>query len=223
MKYNDNVLIIGDRHTPFEHRDYLEFCIGVHKRFKCKRVIDIGDEVDNHAISYHEHDPDGMSAGHEYKLAKRRLAEWYKVFPKMEICIGNHTSLMFRKAYTYGIPAKMLKDYSKIWDTPNWLWVPEVNINGICIKHGNNISGQYGHINHALNSRKSLIMGHIHSVLDVYYMASDVDRIFACVVGCGIDRKAYAMAYGKDFARKPILGCAVLIEGKYPIPIPMEL
>jgi hypothetical protein len=31
--------------------------------------------------------------------------------------------------------------------------------------------------------------------------------------GCGIDRKAEAMAYGRDQVRKPVLGCGVLIDG----------
>ena len=65
----DNVLIIGDSHLPFEHRNYLEFCKGIQQRCKCKKVVHIGDFVDNHAISYHEHDPDGWSPANEMEEA----------------------------------------------------------------------------------------------------------------------------------------------------------
>jgi len=50
------------------HPGYLDFCLRVQERFGCSDVIHIGDEVDNHAISYHEHDPDGLSAGSEAEL-----------------------------------------------------------------------------------------------------------------------------------------------------------
>jgi len=43
-------------------------------------------------------------------------------------------------------------------------------------------------------------------------------------VGCGIDRRSYAFAYGKDFKKKPILGCGVVMEkGRYAQFIPMQL
>jgi len=49
----DNILIIGDTHIPFHKKNYLNFCKDVQKKYKCKRIIHIGDEVDNHALSYH--------------------------------------------------------------------------------------------------------------------------------------------------------------------------
>lgn len=47
--------------------------------------------------------------------------------------------------------------------------------------------------------------------------------IFGVSVGCGIDHKAYAFAYGKENTRKPVVGCSVVLQGKLPINIPMEI
>ena len=59
----DNILIIGDIHAPFNLESYLSFCRIQQEKFKCGRVIFIGDLIDNHYSSYHETDPDGLSAG----------------------------------------------------------------------------------------------------------------------------------------------------------------
>jgi hypothetical protein len=47
--------------------------------------------------------------------------------------------------------------------------------------------------------------------------------IFGMNVGCGVDVKAYAMAYGKVYPKKPTLGCGIVIDGKIALFIPMDL
>jgi hypothetical protein len=43
-------------------------------------------------------------------------------------------------------------------------------------------------------------------------------------VACGIDRKAYAFNYGRDFKDKPVLGCGVVLEnGRIPMFVPMPM
>lgn len=84
------ILVIGDCHIPFEHRDYLNFCIRIQKAFKCSEVVHIGDLVDNHAISYHEHDPNGLSPEDEMELVDSRLQAWFRAFPRVLLCKGNH-------------------------------------------------------------------------------------------------------------------------------------
>jgi hypothetical protein len=62
-----NILVIGDLHEPFCLDGYLEWCKEQYKIHNCNQVIFIGDIMDNHAYSYHEPDPDGMSAGLELR------------------------------------------------------------------------------------------------------------------------------------------------------------
>ena len=70
FRNGNNVGIIGDTHEPFCHPDYLNFCYETFNRFGCSTIVHIGDEVDNHALSYHEHDPDGFGASREAELAQ---------------------------------------------------------------------------------------------------------------------------------------------------------
>jgi predicted phosphodiesterase len=97
------ILVIADTQHPFQHEDYLAFLKAVAKKFETNTVVHVGDEVDHHALSDFDKDPDGMSAGDELKKAIDELKPYYKAFPKMYLCESNHTSRIFRKAYKVGI------------------------------------------------------------------------------------------------------------------------
>jgi len=219
-----NVLVIGDTHEPFCKKGYLEFCREQQEKYNCGTVIHIGDLVDNHAVSYHQHDPDGKSPGEEYKLALSRCQEWYKVFPEVKICIGNHDALPFRKAYTAGLPKDWLKSYQEILNSPKtWEWDFVHQIENVLYQHGTGLSGELASINCARENRQSTVIGHLHTVMNTRFLASHKDLIFGTSVGCGIDHEAYAFAYGKENTRKPVLACAVVLDGKLPINIPMNI
>jgi predicted phosphodiesterase len=220
----NNVGIIGDTHEPFCHPEYRDFCYEVFNKFGCSTIVNIGDEVDNHAISYHETDPDGHSAGKEADLAQENLNKWYKTFPDVKVCIGNHTALIERQAKTAGMPKKFVKTYEEAWEAPNgWKWALQWEIDNVIYTHGTGSQGQVGAINRAKDNRQSTVIGHIHSFGGVLYSASDKDLIFGLNVGCGIDINAYAMEYGRPFAKRPTLGCGVVLGGKIGCFIPMDM
>jgi hypothetical protein len=79
----DSVLVIGDTHFPFVKKGYLDFCLDIKHRVKCEQIVHIGDLCDNHAISYHEHDPNGRSPIDEMTEADKHLKEWFKAFPSL--------------------------------------------------------------------------------------------------------------------------------------------
>lgn len=224
-QYNTkNVLIIGDTHEPFCKDGYLEHCLKVQKEYNCGTVVHIGDLVDNHAVSYHEHDPDGKSPGDEFKLALVNCQKWYKAFPNVKICIGNHDKLPFRKAFTAGLPANWLKSYQEMFASPKtWEWDFIHKINGVVYQHGTGMSGEMASINAARENRQSTVIGHLHTVSNIRFLASEKDLIFGMNVGCGIDHSKYAFAYGREAPRKPVLSCGVVIDGRLPINIPMQL
>ena len=219
------ILVIGDTHLPFEHRHYLEFCKETQKKFKCNSVVHIGDLVDNHAISYHEHDPNGMSPKEEMDLAKKHLVKWFKAFPEVKICKGNHDRMVDRKGRTVGLPDEVFKPFRDIWELPvkwqdDWYFI----IDKVLYKHGTGYSGKYPHIQAAHDNRMSTVIGHCHSVAGVEWSASDHDIVFGLSTGCGIDRKTYALAYEKNFKKKPILSCGVVTDnGKNALCVPMKL
>ena len=61
---NKCILVISDTHCPYHHPDLISFLKTIKKKYKPDRVIHIGDEVDSHAISFHDSDPDLYSAGY---------------------------------------------------------------------------------------------------------------------------------------------------------------
>ena len=222
---NGNVLVIGDTHIPFEREGYLEHCQRVRDKYDCQTIVHVGDEVDNHAISYHEHDPDGYSAGHEILVAYARLQKWIKVFPEMYICEGNHTLLPLRKAKTAGLPRAYIKTYNELWDAPeSWHWQYQWEIDEVIYTHGMGSGGANGHRARAEKNRQSTVIGHVHSYAGAAYLASNKDLIFGMNVGCGIDIKTYGMEYGKDFATRPTISCGVVLDyGRIAIVEPMSI
>jgi len=222
-----NTLIIGDLHCPFEHKDYLDFCKRIYKAFKCSRTILIGDLVDLHSCSYHEHCPDGFSPIDEMKEADKHLSKWFKAFPVAYVCKGNHDQLIDRKRKTTGLPERCFLEFRKIWKLPNdWKDAFEWKFEGVLYRHGTGFSGRYSHVQATNEAHGNCVIGHTHSVLGVEYMANSEKIMFGMNVGCGINRKAYAFAYGKDFRRKPVLGVGVVSATKRGVNaqvIPMEM
>jgi hypothetical protein len=215
----NNILIIGDLHAPFNLPKYLEFCLEQQKKFKCGRVIFIGDLVDNHFSSFHETDPDGLSAGDELEFAICELQKYYKVFPVADVIIGNHDRLVHRKAYSGGVSRRWIKEYKDVLGTPNWNFVESIDLFDININHGEGGTAR----TKMKKELQSQVQGHLHSDLYVDFIVGKNFRIFGMQVGCGVNYKSYAMAYGKNF-KKPAIGCGVILnKGNLPIVIPMEL
>lgn len=224
MKKPRIVGIIGDTHEPFCHKDYRNFCYTVFNKYKVTDIIHIGDEVDNHALSFHQHDPEGDGIKSEAEKAQINLEKWYRTFPDVNVLVGNHSALPYRQATTVGIPKKFIKAYEEIWEAPKgWKWHMDYYIDHVKYTHGTGNSGQNGAINLALRGRQSTVIGHIHSFGGVSYHANENDLIFGMNVGCGIDTKAYAFEYGRNFINKPTLGCGIVIGGQNAIFVPMNL
>jgi hypothetical protein len=220
----NNVLVIPDTHFPFEKQGLLEHCLKIQQKYSCGTVVHIGDEVDLCAISQWEKDPDGFSAGTEAKLAQDKMKIWYKAFPKVHVCIGNHTARPFRMAKSSGIPKKFIKSYEEAWEAPDgWRWSETWEINGVLYTHGTGYSGAGAAIRIATRHRQNTVIGHIHSEAGIQYSASKIDLVWGMQVGGSIDDSSYAAHYAKDNLKKSIIGCGVVINGKLPIYEPMKL
>ena len=74
------------------------------------------------------------------------------------------------------------------------------------------------------NGKNQSCQGHIHTEAYVDWYCNKEYRLFACQVGAGVDDRSYAMAYAKNFTRKYIISCAVILDnGKLPLVLPMDL
>lgn len=219
----NNVLVISDTHFPFERDGALEHCREMQERFKCGTVVHIGDVIDNHFSSYHETNPDGKSAGDELEVAKQKVQDWYKVFPKAKVCLGNHDQLIQRKAFTSGLSKHWIRGYAEVLETPGWQFELEHMINGILYIHGTGTRGAAGALSTAMNRRVSVVQGHLHSTARIDWNVSSEDRLFAMNVGCLVDDRKYAFDYAMVNPKKFIVSCGVVIAGELPIILPMQL
>jgi predicted phosphodiesterase len=218
------VLVIGDLHAPFIKEGYLEHCLEVQERHQTNHTIFIGDIIDNHYSSFHATDPDGFGAGEELDRAINQVLDWYYNFPEADVVIGNHDRIIMRKAFASGISARWIKDFNEVLETPQWNFDLQFEYDGVMYIHGEGGGGEKGALTKALNKRKSIVQGHWHTQNHINWNVSEVDRLFAMQIGCGIDDKAYALAYAKYNVRKSILSCGVVLEGgKLPILEPMRL
>lgn len=216
-------LLIGDLHAPYMHRDAVAFLKAVKSKYKPNDIVFMGDEVDAHATSYHEHDPDLPSAGDELVQAIKQLMPLYELFPKAVILESNHGSLVYRKALTAGIPSAVLKGYREILNAPKgWTWkydhILSTSMGPVYCHHGKSSS----HKKLSQNMAMSAVQGHFHNEFYVSYWSSPNALYWDANAGCLVDHKKRAFAYGKSNLQKPIVGCIVISDG-IPQLIPMVL
>lgn len=220
---NTRILVISDMHMPYHHKDSFDFLRAVKEKYKPTRTINIGDEVDNHGISFHPSDPDLMSAGDELKAAQEGCRELESIFPTMDLVDSNHGSLSYRRAKAGGIPRHFMKGYNEVLGVGDgWQWHNEIVLESgttkIIFKHqfSANVlkaAEQYG---------MSCVQGHFHSRFEILYTSSPLALNWGMTVGCLIDGNALAFEYNKMQTKRPIVGVG-FIENGVPHLIPMLL
>ena len=220
---NKRTLVVGDLHLPVEKKGYFEFCKDIYKLWKCDSVVFMGDIIDWHGISFHLKSPNSPGVVDEYELALDCVKKWYKAFPKAKVCIGNHDARIERLAETVGIPSRFLLSYKKLWETPGWDWEYEHILNGVYYFHGIGYGGLHPAFNAARQMGMSVCMGHVHSTGGIKWMVNPLQRWFGMDVGCGVDDKRYAFAYGMHLKKKSVISCGVVINGNpYHEMMPLE-
>lgn len=201
------ILAIGDLHEPFTLNEYLKFCLDTYAKYRCNKVIFIGDIIDNHYASYHETDPDGFGGSEELELAIKNIRKWSKAFPVADVVIGNHDRLIMRKAFSSAIPKKWIKSYNDVLGV-NWKWSERFVYDDVQYIHGEGPTARAK----AKNDMMSTVQGHRHSEIYTDWIIGSNKKIFGVQVGCGVDEKSYALSYAKNH-RKQAIGCAVIIGG----------
>lgn len=221
-----NILVIGDLHAPFTKKGYYEHCLNTYKKYNCTHTIFIGDLVDNHYSSFWTADPDGYGAGEELDRAIDMLQVWYNTpeFNKAEVCIGNHDAIVSRKLMDAGVSNRWLRDYDEVLNTPNWTYKDHFIHDNVYYTHGTGSSGFKAAYNRMINWGMSVVQGHLHTESSIMWKVDKDRRSFAVQTGCGVSDKSYAVAYAKNFTKKYIISCAVILEnGTIPIIIPQNL
>jgi hypothetical protein len=141
---------------------------------------------------------------------------WHKAFTEASICIGNHDERVHRLAASSGIPAMYLKDYSDVYETPDWCWEYDHDLDDVYYYHGTGASsGLCPAFNTAKARMQSSVAGHVHSTAAIIYATGPTnEKLFGMNVPGGVDKDHPLMRYGKNFLRKPINGVGIVKDGK---------
>ncbi len=220
---NTRILVISDLHCPYSHPDAIKFLAAIKDKYNPDRIINIGDELDFHAMSFHPSNAELYSAGDEFKAGQEVLWQLEELFPKMTLVESNHGSMAYRKARVTGIPDSFLIPYKEILDVKNWNWVSHLelilpNKQPVFIAHQINANARTA----MMNKMMSIIQGHFHEKFEVIFMSNGEHLNFGMTVSCLIDDASMAFHYNKVFPKRPIMGCGMVTDSQ-PILLPMVL
>lgn len=212
---NSSVLTISDTHFPYNHPDVVAFLKALKEKYRPDRVVHIGDEVDFHAISFHDSNPDLLSPGDELQTSINRMKPLYDLFPKMDLVESNHGSLVYRKAKHHGIPAKALRTYRDILSAPRgWNWHFDLTLR---LSNGSYCYFHHGKSSNGLRLSQSMgmnvVQGHFHESFGVQYWGNPLGLFWSMQIGCLIERDTFAFEYCKNNLKRPVIGTGVIING----------
>tara|TARA_A100000172_G_C3037468_1_gene109022 strand:+ start:118 stop:924 length:807 start_codon:yes stop_codon:yes gene_type:complete len=221
-KGDEVILVISDLHAPYQHEDALEFLRAVQEKYQPNLVLNVGDELDYHALSFHASDPDLDSAGVELKRGQKVLKELEEIFPEMVLVDSNHGSMKYRKAKVNGIPRELMVTYNVACGVgEGWTWFNNFTTKmadgrELFMTHGMKKNG----VQLAREMGMCVVQGHYHTEFNIQYCGNPNVLNWSMMVGCLINNRSMAFAYNKTFPARPILGCGLIINGQ-PHLIPM--
>ena len=224
MAKNSRVLVISDLHIPYHHQDAFAFLTALKKKYKPDLIINIGDELDQHAISMHDSNPDLPSAGDKLRMSRKYISELEKIFPDMILVHSNHSSLVYRRALKYGLPIDYLKSYNEyLGVSDRWQWVDDLTIT---LSDGTRCFFTHGMsadvLKLSMQMGKHCVQGHYHSKFSIGYFSNPDALHWGMQVGCLTSQKSMAFDYAKNFKNRFIIGCGMIIHGQ-PKLMPMVL
>ncbi len=209
----NRVLVIPDLHFPFVIDGYLEFVKSIYDKYDCNQVVQGGDILDMHYSSFHDSDPDGLSENEEFNRSVEYIKELAETFPNMKVCGGNHDAIPNRKAFSAGLSSRWVKSIKDVMlemgaKVEGWDFSHYHIIDSIKYTHGTGRKAKQ----RMLQDGVSIVQFHYHAESYVWFHANSVCKNFAMQLGALVDDKAYAFAYGKEFA-KSHKNCGVVING----------
>jgi hypothetical protein len=193
-----SILVISDTHVPYHHKDLLPFLKEVKNRLNPDKVVHIGDELDKHALSFHDSDPDLPSAGDELKISIPIIKEIEKLFPQVDLLDSNHGSLVYRRSLRHGIPKAYLRNYNEFLQVgKGWQWHDDLtlktSLGPVYFCHGKIADV----LTLAQSMGMSCVQGHYHSSFNVKFYGNSLGLYFGLQVGCLIDKDSLAFRYNK--------------------------
>ena len=219
-----DTLIISDLHFPYNHEDAFDFIEQAKHVYSLDYAMCTGDVVDNHAGSFHDSEYGTLSSKEEFDQTYESMQRLSKIYPKMDIVIGNHDAIPARKAKSAGLPQDTIKDYNDLYGV-NWNWKDKHFFNvkdkedKCLLVHTMSTNTLNNAKSHSFNS----IQGHHHSSFGIEYFADEGQLRWSLTAACLIDLKHPAFNYASGATMKrPIIGMAAIIDNE-PRLLPMNL
>jgi hypothetical protein len=207
-------LVISDLHAPFHHPGAPDFLSDLRREIRPETVVCIGDEIDAHGWGRWGRDPDAPGQGDELSMARKALQSLYRLFPRVSVCLGNHTARAYKTGRRSGLPRAFLRSPAEVLQAPvGWTWADSFVIDGVAYTHGDGFSGQNAALNAAKTMRHNVVIGHIHAWAGIQYHSGEFNTVWGMNVGCLVDPKAIAFAYAKASPNKQTLGTGYVIDG----------
>lgn len=211
---NSRILCISDLHIPYMHPDAFDFLRHLKAKYNPTRIICMGDELDKHALSFHDSDPDLDSAGVEMQKSLKYIKELHSIFPVMDILDSNHGSLVYRKAKSHGIPKHFLKSYNEFLEVDaGWKWHFDLTLK---LPNGQDCYFHHGKTNRIgeLSQKMGMcaVAGHYHSDFCVHYWANPNRLLWGLQTGCLIDNRNPAFSYANVNIKQQIIGTGLIID-----------
>lgn len=166
--------------------------------------------------------PETHSPNDELDLAIEDALAWYDAMPELDIVTSNHDARIIRKAHAGGLPARVLKSFGEIVQSPpGWRWEQDmIEVDGFVIVHGDGLNASSSKT--AYNRLKqSVVHGHTHQGLGCNYSQSRKNRLFSLNVGALIDARQKAFDYARFSHERATLGLGVVIDGDQAVAIAM--
>ncbi len=215
MKYR-KILCVSDLHIPAHHPQAFDFLKALKKKIKPDLIVCGGDELDKHALSFHDSDPDLPSAGDELRQSKKYIWQLKKIFPKMLILHSNHSSLIYRKALKHGMPRAYLRSYNEFLEVDKgWVWVEDLNLtlsdgSKCFFTHGMTADG----IKLAMQYGLNCVQFHFHSKFNIQYFSNPDNLIWSAQFGCLTKQSSYNFLYTKNHRSRFVIGTGAIIDGQ---------
>ena len=210
------ILVIGDPHLPSPDWDLMKEIYNFNKTFKAHKIVCVGDITDQKTWSKYGRDTDDVGNNEEWAMTYQACKELAKMFPRMEIILGNHDLRHFKAANQAGVPSQLVKTLKEALGVPGWNWYDTsrgpLMLDGVGYIHGDEEAGTA--LQKAGKVGFPIVQGHDHKGIIEYLQP--VHRklpLWGMSAGCTADKDGAGMRYAKKMLRKSFNCYATVVNG----------
>lgn len=211
-------LILGDIHLPAADWELLKEAAEFNRSYKAQKIVCVGDLSDQKTWSKYGRDADDCGNTEEWYQVEDTARRLAKLFPRMEIIIGNHDVRYFKAANSAGIPSQLIKSLEQALPISGWRWHDTsrgpLMLDGVGYIHGDEQSGSA--LAKASFVGHPIVQGHDHKGIIEYAQPPHRKKpLWGMSAGCTADLNGPGMRYARKMLRKAF-SCFAVVEDTVP-------